>query len=437
MTRTYALTQSFLQQAVKGRTAPAGRGKTDVATGRGGRRSLQRALGNGTMTRSMGRDPGSGQMETAPIPASPALEAGMRALQGGGRPLAGTERAYFEPRFGADLGDVRLHTGEGAERAAGEIRARAFTLGQDIYFGTGAYGPATAKGRYVLAHELAHVVQRQEAKGGEETVFRMSWQPETLISEDIKPFAGRPDLVGDDYSTSQDVVIWVPDDGQTYWCHGYTFGGKDAPGGPYSTYGREVQEKILSMDGWRPNPSCQAAGDDILVFYNDKYQISHSGIIREVVLKLESERFCTDSILRLVIDNLLTLKNGSRGPRTNEAVRKIQQALLDLGFDLPEYGADGLFGNETESAVRRYQTARGITIDGKVGPQTLGTLDREPAFVKSGLVDEEQSMLESKWGWSSHNTSSWRINSLYGNYRCYSHSPARTPAGARADHELP
>jgi hypothetical protein len=85
-------------------------------------------------------------------------------LAGGGRPLPPTLRAYFEPRFGRDLGRVRVHTGPGAARATGAIEARAFTRGRDIAFGAGEYAPDRPEGRRLIAHELAHVVQQE--RGG-------------------------------------------------------------------------------------------------------------------------------------------------------------------------------------------------------------------------------------------------------------------------------
>ena len=60
-----------------------------------------------------------------------------------------------------------------------------------------------------------------------------------------------------------------------------------------------------------------------------------------------------------------TLYNGSRG----EAVRKLQQALIDLGFLNDK--ADGVFGNKTEEAVRKFQAANGLTADGICGSKTL------------------------------------------------------------------
>ena len=63
-----------------------------------------------------------------------------------------------------------------------------------------------------------------------------------------------------------------------------------------------------------------------------------------------------------------TLRLGSRGT----AVLQLQQALNALGYDTN--GADGKFGKGTEQAVKAYQQANGLTVDGKAGVKTLAQL---------------------------------------------------------------
>lgn len=81
--------------------------------------------------------------------------------QSGGAPLSESLRALFEPRFGQDFGDVRVHTGDEAASAARSIDARAYTLGSSIVFGAGQYQPDSRDGQHLLAHELTHVVQQR------------------------------------------------------------------------------------------------------------------------------------------------------------------------------------------------------------------------------------------------------------------------------------
>jgi hypothetical protein len=80
-----------------------------------------------------------------------------------GQPLDAPTRAYMEPRFGQDFSGVRVHNSPEAARSARDVNALAYTAGRDIAFGAGQYAPNTGRGRQLLAHELAHVVQQQHA----------------------------------------------------------------------------------------------------------------------------------------------------------------------------------------------------------------------------------------------------------------------------------
>lgn len=79
-------------------------------------------------------------------------------------PLPDRLRAALEPRLGADLGGVRLHTGARADQLSRELDADAFTTGGDVFFRRGSYDPATPAGQRLLAHELAHAVQQGAAR---------------------------------------------------------------------------------------------------------------------------------------------------------------------------------------------------------------------------------------------------------------------------------
>ncbi|MEM7270540.1 MAG: DUF4157 domain-containing protein [Pseudomonadota bacterium] len=98
--------------------------------------------------------------------ASPAASYAITSM-GPGRPMARSERAFFEPRFGRDFSSVRVHDDAGADRAAKSIDARAFAYGDDIAF---ARGERERGGRALMAHELAHVAQNDD--GARRTVRR-------------------------------------------------------------------------------------------------------------------------------------------------------------------------------------------------------------------------------------------------------------------------
>lgn len=55
-------------------------------------------------------------------------------------------------------------------------------------------------------------------------------------------------------------------------------------------------------------------------------------------------------------------------------VKRVQQALISLGYSLDPDGADGIYGSVTETAVKKFQQDKGIDIDGVVGPETRGKL---------------------------------------------------------------
>lgn len=64
------------------------------------------------------------------------------------------------------------------------------------------------------------------------------------------------------------------------------------------------------------------------------------------------------------------LSIGDRG----DSVRKLQQSLISAGYDVGSTGADGIYGQRTQDAVRRYQQAQGIDADGIFGEWTQGRL---------------------------------------------------------------
>ena len=98
-----------------------------------------------------------------PIAGSAAPDSVHQVLRGSGAPLDAGTRAFFEPRFGRDFSNVRVHADTQAAESAQQVGARAYTVGNRIAFGAGEWSPATQAGRTLLAHELAHVVQHRHA----------------------------------------------------------------------------------------------------------------------------------------------------------------------------------------------------------------------------------------------------------------------------------
>lgn len=85
-------------------------------------------------------------------------------LNSPGESLDPSTRAFMEPKFGRDFGNVRVHTGSRAGDSARAVGAIAYTVGRDVVFGDGQYSPATREGKSLLAHELTHVAQNRGAQ---------------------------------------------------------------------------------------------------------------------------------------------------------------------------------------------------------------------------------------------------------------------------------
>ncbi len=84
---------------------------------------------------------------------------------GGGERLPDAHRPFMKHALGSDMSGVRIRNGPDAARAAEDLYARAFTVGQDVYLGAGQYEPGTKRGTRLLAHELTHTVQQTGAAG--------------------------------------------------------------------------------------------------------------------------------------------------------------------------------------------------------------------------------------------------------------------------------
>ena len=69
-----------------------------------------------------------------------------------------------------------------------------------------------------------------------------------------------------------------------------------------------------------------------------------------------------------------TIKKGSRG----EYVTLLQTMLINRGYSVGSSGADGVFGTKTDQAVRTFQKAADLVVDGIVGPKTWAALDKVP-----------------------------------------------------------
>lgn len=80
------------------------------------------------------------------------------------------------------------------------------------------------------------------------------------------------------------------------------------------------------------------------------------------------------------------LKKGMKGAD----VRAMQELLMQLEYALSGYGADGVFGVETETAVKAFQRNEGLEEDGKYGDRTHAALMEAVADDDEGKRDESK-----------------------------------------------
>jgi hypothetical protein len=155
-------------------------------------RGLQSSVGNQNTLQMLraSQHPNGGHMEAeaehaaaghpaAPLSKLPAAtgQESSSLTGNGGSKLDSALRKPMEARLGADLSQVKVHTGTGPAEMNQNLNSRAFTYGQDIYFGKSEYAPETDSGSRLLTHELAHTVQQssgtkaiqQQPKGGGNT----------------------------------------------------------------------------------------------------------------------------------------------------------------------------------------------------------------------------------------------------------------------------
>jgi hypothetical protein len=86
----------------------------------------------------------------------------------------------MERRFGHNFSKVMVHPGAEAGQSAREIKASAYTVGEDIVFGAGQFAPGTYEGRRLIAHELTHVVQQEKGSVG---LQRQPQDIDTILNE--------------------------------------------------------------------------------------------------------------------------------------------------------------------------------------------------------------------------------------------------------------
>jgi hypothetical protein len=95
---------------------------------------------------------------------SSSIERQISDSSGSGSAMPKETQSFMGDRFGQDFSDVRVHTGSQSTELNSSLGAKAFTHGNDIFFGDNQYNPSSSSGKELLAHELTHTVQQTGGK---------------------------------------------------------------------------------------------------------------------------------------------------------------------------------------------------------------------------------------------------------------------------------
>ena len=103
--------------------------------------------------------------------------------------------------------------------------------------------------------------------------------------------------------------------------------------------------------------------DALVLKYGSLEKAIRAGAVSSDLLKKS-----LGGVANLNIDRLLHLKD------TGDDVKSVQEALSQLGYNIGKFGADGILGSGTIAAIKAFQEAKGLSIDGIVGSDTVKTL---------------------------------------------------------------
>jgi peptidoglycan hydrolase-like protein with peptidoglycan-binding domain len=87
-----------------------------------------------------------------------------------------------------------------------------------------------------------------------------------------------------------------------------------------------------------------------------------------------------------------------------EDVYALQTALVDQGFSVGNSGADGYFGNDTSTAVKAFQKAHGLVVDGIAGGKTQKLLSN---LIGARVADKAGVPVKRVYGQTEHESSDW------------------------------
>lgn len=199
----------------------------------------------------------------APRVRNQAFEAGNAAMANllnnlsGGKQLEPGLQSEMEKAYGADFDNVRIHDDAGAQAQAEDAGAIAYAHDEHIFLGADAPSLQSAAGKKLLAHELAHVVQKQKAgtqqsgaisrEGDDFEVAANRAAARVLTGQrvDLSGNIAPPAIQRQDKSLIENLIDKGLREGISYTDKGWAVGGVPVK---YAEQGAEVLAKIAKGD---------------------------------------------------------------------------------------------------------------------------------------------------------------------------------------------
>lgn len=297
-----------------------------------------------------------------------------------GEPLDEATRETMEERFGADFGDVRVHTDRQASEAAERMRADAFTSGRDIYFAAGRYAPQSSEGQRLLAHELTHTEQQKDGASPQNVAAHT--RDGAAIGAHDDPLEGEADRAADSVSRGERVAPLSSDASGSIRRNRFTRAvgaAWSATGGRAVSYvGGKIEEGAEALREWAIEqiehyaPGLLEFVRDPIEFLRTRIESAVDSVFGGLMGRIEREGFF-GALASIASDLYGSLSRGlgALTARTCNAVASAAQAIFDVAraigggaFDALRRGASAVadffsglwndYGAPAWQAIRRF-----------------------------------------------------------------------------------
>ncbi|MBI2808984.1 MAG: hypothetical protein HYX68_28710 [Planctomycetes bacterium] len=154
------------------------------------------------------------------------------------------------------------------------------------------------------------------------SIFR--WDTIRDLEPDVLPYAVPvPGIkIEIELTSGNRIEAFRADDGQFFFCHGLSFGGIDAPGGPVSPYSGKDVSTILNDFYTRVEPEATAVAGDVVVWYDLNGGPIHSATLINPIATTRGDRLDYASVL--------CSKSGKR-PQANMTLESLVEGPASYG----------------------------------------------------------------------------------------------------------